>query len=326
MTNQELFSSVGGIKLTAEENQETWYFGWVPTQTFLDAYQRNRQARFFAESGKDLKGTGAGKIALLYEAVRRVWKRDLDIGPQLGSDCVGWSFAGCVDLIACLEVVTDEPEQHSWELRTSTEAVYGMSRVEYGDYRGSRRAGSFGAWAAEAVERGGTISRRLLAERFPSEGGDYNLLRTLSWGINGLPDELEPIAREHRIGQTSLVRSFEEARDAIANGYPVAVGSSQGFTTQRDAEGFALPQGTWYHSMKFIGSRDDHRPGLLCMNSFGAKAHKGLKGKFDIPEGSFWVDAEICTKMFQHLDSYALSQFDGYPLQIERFDSTIVFS
>lgn len=140
-----------------------------------------------------------------------------------------------------------------------------------------------------------------------------------------MPDELEPIAREHRIRYTRLIRSFEEARDAIANGYPVAVGSSRGFSLKRDDDGFAQPLGIWYHCMKFIASRDDHRPGLLCINSIGAEAHYGPKGDFDIPDGSFWIDAEICKKMFQEfLDSYALSQFEGYPRRIDVFKSFIV--
>jgi hypothetical protein len=173
---------------------------------------------------------------------------------------------------------------------------------------GSYEDGSYGAWAQLAVRQGGTLSRERL--------GPYNPSRAKQWGADGLPDALEPEARYHAIRRTTLVLSFEEARDAIANGYPVAVCSAQGFQMVRDAEGFAAPHGTWYHCMKFIASRDDHRPGLLCMNSWGASAHSGPKGIHNIPDGSFWVDASVCTQMFRSWqDSYALSQFDGYPAQ-----------
>jgi hypothetical protein len=155
-------------------------------------------------------------------------------------------------------------------LRTSTEAIYALSRIEYGNYNASSKDGSFGAWAAIAVRQGGTISRQTLAELYPEEGGDYNWQRNWRWGANGLPDELEPIAHEHRIRQTKLIHTFEEARDAIANGYPIAVDSSQEFSLERDDDGFARPQGTWHHCMKFIASRDDHRLGLLCMNKGSA--------------------------------------------------------
>lgn len=133
-----------------------------------------------------------------------------------------------------------------------------------------------------------------------------------------MPDELEPEAREHRIRRTALVQSYEEARDSIANGFPVAVCSSQGFALTRDGDGFAQPTGTWFHCMKFIATKDDERPGLLCMNSWGEDKPSGPKGKYDIPNGSFWVDAVTCTQMFSEWrDSFAISQFDGYPRRVE---------
>jgi hypothetical protein len=315
MNNEELYRSVGGVPLFQGDGGVAWYFGWIPRQANVDAYLRRRELRLFSDVGKRLAETGAGKTVLLYEAVRQVWGRDLDIGPQQIGDCVSWGYAGCVDLIACLEVVAGEAEEHSWELRTCTEAVYALSRVEFGDFDGSFQDGSYGAWASVAVCQGGTLSRQRL--------GSYDPQRAKQWGAAGLPDELELEAREHRIRRTALIRTFAEARDAIANGYPVAVCSAQGFDMVRDDEGFAQPSGTWYHCMKFIAARDDHRPGLLCMNSWGDR-HSGPKGDYDIPDGSFWVDASVCTHMFQSwLDSYALSQFDGYPRRLEAFSSLV---
>lgn len=311
--NDELFRSVGGVPLMQGRGEPAWYFGWIPRQATVDAYLRGRNLKFFSDSGKSLAGTGAGKTVLLYEAVRKIWGRDLDLGPQLIGDCVSWGYAGAVDLIACLEVIAGEAEEHSWDLRTCTEAIYALSRVEYGDSDGSYEDGSRGAWASVAVRQGGTLSRHRL--------GSYDPDRAKQWGALGLPDELEPEARQHRIRRTALVKTFEEARDAIANGYPVTVCSGQGFSMVRDNDGFARPTGTWYHCMKFIATRDDARPGLLCMNSWGDR-HTGPKGQHDIPDGSFWVDAEVCTDMFQSwLDSYALSQFDGYPRRVDAFRS-----
>lgn len=313
----ELFRSVGGVPMIQGGAEAAWFFGWIPRQATVEAYLKGRELRLFGDVGHGLAGTGAGKAVLLYEAVRQVWGRDLDLGPQLIGDCVSWGYSGCVDLIACVEVVAGEAERHSWELRTCTEALYALSRVEYGDLDGSYADGSFGAWAAAAVRQGGTLSRERL--------GPYDPQRAKEWGARGLPDELEPEARQHLIRNIALVRTFEEARDAIANGYPVAVCSAQGFQMVRDEDGFAQPSGTWYHCMKFIAARDDSRPGLLCMNSWGDQ-HSGPKGKYDIPDGSFWVDAEVCTRMFQNRtnggpDSYALSQFSGYPRRFEALRS-----
>ncbi len=54
-------------------------------------------------------------------------------------------------------------------------------------------------------------------------------------GAKGVPAELEAKAGDHKVQTTSLVTTYEELEDALANGYPVAVCSDQGFTITRDA-------------------------------------------------------------------------------------------
>lgn len=263
---------------------------------------------------RDIMGSGADKTVLLYEAVNRVWGRHLDPGPQGSFECVGWAYAGCVDLLACINICLGESEYHSWELRTSTEAVYGMSRVDYGNLKGSKTHGSIGAWGARAVQEGGTLSRRRVREA--DGGGEHDFQRARRWGFDGLPEALKSEARKHRVRSVSLVQTFEEARDAIANGYPVAVGSDQTLSFKRDAQGFATPSSEkTFHCMKFIGCCDGSRPGLLCMDSRG-RIHTGPLGKWQIPEGSFWVDAAVCTAMLAQRDSFALGQFEGYKSEV----------
>ncbi len=250
-------------------------------------------------------GSGDGKVALLYEAVRKVWGRDIDAGPQEIGDCVSWGFGGCVDTLACLEVVAGEQEEHSWDLRTCTEALYALSRVEYGELDGSYEDGSVGAWAAAAVVKGGTLSRKRL--------GGYDPRRAKEWGARGLPDDLEREARQHVVKTTSLVRSWEELKAALANGYPIAVCSNQGFSLTRDSKGRCRPEGQWMHCMKFLGYRDDGWSAALCVNSHGEDSPSGPKGDFDIPSNSWWVDAATVNYMLRQGDSYALSSFSGYP-------------
>lgn len=64
--------------------------------------------------------------------------------------------------------------------------------------------------------------------------------------------------------------------------------------------------------MKFIGCRDDRRPGLLCMNSFGSSIYH--KAPAALPPACFWLDASVCTSMLSSAqDSFAPGQFEGYP-------------
>lgn len=307
--DRELFRGVGGeLMLQGFDEDPVWNFGWFPVTDLVDPDFVPGTRKLFYEEAQPLLGSGAGKTVLLYEAALEVMGRHLDTGPQKIGDCVGWGFAGAVDLLACVEIVMGDAGSYAWEDRASTEVIYALSRREYGN--ASRWIdGSSSTWAATAVRQGGTLSRRRV--------GQYSPGRARRWGRSGLPDNLELEASEHRVARTTLVRNFAEGRDALANGYPIAVGSDVGFTTTRDEDGFCSRHEVWNHCMKFIASKDDDRPGLLCMNSWGNDSPIGPPGKYDIPPGSFWVDAEDCDAMFRQKGAYALADFSGYKVRLE---------
>jgi hypothetical protein len=202
-----------------------------------------------------------------------------------------------------------------WRGGTATEAIYALSRVEVGKGRLGGGDGSIGSWAAEAVQKWGTLRRM---KYLTVDLSTYSGSRAKAWGMPraGLPDELEPLAREHPVQAASLVTSYEQARDAIANGYPVAVCSNQGFTESRDAEGFARASGSWAHCMAFLAVDDNaKRPGLLCQNSWGPDWIRGPV-RHNQPPGSFWVDAATANRMLSRdPDSFAVSGFVGFPVQ-----------
>lgn len=293
-----------------------WYFGEVPEDPDIVAEVESEPVRLFSEVAPELEDTGRGRTVKLYEAVRQIWAKDPDPGPQEWGDCVGWAYAGAVDVLACVEIVAGGTEAFTWQQRTSSETIYAFARVEGGTNDGSYGKGASTVRASKAVQKFGTLSRARVTQY--DSGQEYDGGRAREWGARGVPDTLEPEARQHRVLSVARVRTFREARDAIANGYPVVIGSSQGFRTTRDDEGFALKQGSWSHAMKFIGARDDQRPGLLCMNSWGENNPRGPKGEHDIPKGCFWVDDEVCTKMLQTGAGYAISNFEGYPRRVEQ--------
>lgn len=281
------------------------HFGWIKRPDQVEKFLATLQQPLFADAGANLRDTGKGKTVLLYEAARKVMGQDLDPGPQKIGDCVSWGWGGSVDLLACVEVLAGEAESFSWAQRTCTEAVYALSRVEYGQSDGSYEDGSVGAWAAEAAAKGGYIGRDRL--------GEYDPKRAKEWGAKGLPDDIEPDAKKHTVKTVSLCKSYEEARDLIANGYPVPVCSGQGFSMTRDDKGYCRPQGTWMHCMKFVGVNDaGSRPALLCAQSWGKQSPTGPKGEHDIPDNSWWVDAQTATRMLNDGDSYAIAGFNGY--------------
>lgn len=283
----------------------------------VDAFCSLMNRPVFGTAAVPLKDTGKGKAVLLHKLVEQVAGYFPVHGQTIG-DCVSHGFGGAVDAVKCVEIAR-EGEPESWEAETATEPIYGYSRVEIGKGQLGRGDGSVGAWGARTVTEGGTLLRRKYDKWDFSK---YDGQRAKAFGMPkaGVPDELEPTMREHPISTASLVTSYEEARDAIANGYPVVVCSNQGFREQRDNEGFAKPSGSWSHCMYFLDVDDEYkRPGLLCVNSWGNQWINGPK-RHDQPDGTFWTDADVADKMLRtNPDSYALSGYVGFPSRPDIF-------
>jgi hypothetical protein len=259
-----------------------------------------------------LRDSGKGKVSLPFKAVEKLGV-SFPVRMQTIGSCVAQGMACAIDVIKAAEIVfLGQPEE--WVAETATEPIYAVSRVDVGKGRLGRRDGSVGAWAVEAVEMGAAIPRGVYGD---VDLTTYSGEREREWGMpsRGAPMSLLETLRRHVVRYSTQVTDYDEARDAIANSYPVTVASNRGFVAKRDAEGFARPRGTWMHQMAFIAVDDAHtRPGLLCMNSWGPDWISGPK-RHDQPEGSFWVDADTATKMLRQGDSFALSGYEGFPRQ-----------
>jgi hypothetical protein len=129
-----------------------------------------------------------------------------------------------------------------------------------------------------------------------------------------VPSAIQDQAPEHQVKAVALVQTYEELEDALANGYPVPVCSNQGFTLQRDADGFCSPRGTWAHCMLIVGIRAGRRPGACIFQSWGSTMPGGPLA-LDQPPNTFWADRHVVASMLSMRDSWALSNFDGYPGQ-----------
>jgi len=255
-------------------------------------------------------GSGLGKRALLYEFMYKALngKQNVKTRFQKIGDCVSQGAALAVDILRAWGVVVEGRE---WVAETATEPIYALSRVEIGKGALGSGDGSVGAWAAEAVRQYGTLVRIPYGSFDLSE---YNPARASQWGMPraGLPDVLEPYAREHLVRSVTQVRTWTEFCDAIHSGYPVTIASNQGFTETRDSQGFAKPSGTWAHQMCATAYDDlSARKGGLIQNSWGAWNSGPIA--YDQPEGSFWADKAVIERMLAAEDSWAFSDYEGFP-------------
>lgn len=296
----------------------THAFGYEPDPEGAESFVATLPHPTLASAGPSLKA--ANEDVMLYPALLAcspTWRR----GSQgnVGS-CVGWGASLAVDVLAACDIHwRKEPE--SWGGRTIEASLYGFSRVEARGQRSNNGGdGSTGFHAAKAVRDFGALHYGVDYGGFVFQEKDKES-RDREWGRSGVPDKLEPFAKERRCSETTLATSFDQAAAAISNGYPVVVCSGQGFSMSRDADGFCRAGGVWWHCMTFAGVRFGKRPGLLCMNSWGNSNTVGKHYPENMPEAvrncSFWIDAEVCDRMLGGRDSYVYAGYSGFqPTQL----------
>ena len=279
--------------------------GWVDRPSAVRDSLALVPRPLFCTESSPIRGSGNGRTVLLYRAWADVNANAYPEYPaQQVGDCIGHAFAHAVDLLAAVQIVKrGRPE--SFKL-TAAESIYAAARVAIGGLGPDDPDGAVGAWAARAVTDHGTLSRDVL--------GPYDGQRSRLWGGTGVPEVWAKPASGHRVHTTSLVRTYQELADSVANGYPVAVCSNVGFSTARDVDGFCAAEGAWAHCMVVVGVRADHRPGACVLQSWGPGVPAGPLAH-DQPGQSFWVDRDVVDGMLACGDSWALSSFDGYPAQ-----------
>jgi len=283
-------------------------FGYQPNRVATKAFLATLDKPTLAQAGPDLV-LDESKDVFLGNALLQVnpgWRR----GAQTIGSCVGWGWSLSVDVLAACDVVLrNEPEAYGGD--TLCASVYGFSRVEVRGQKNYGGDGSYGGAAAKAVTKYGTLhlGQAYGKATYTQQSGTLEK----SWGRDGVPDELEPYAKQHKVQAVTLATSFEDAAKAIQNGYPVAVCSGQGFSmTLRD--GYLTPSGSWAHCMMFLGVRWKPYPALFCENSWGncytGTPDKNVPKPFQFSGG--WVKAATCASMLSGEDSFALAGFEGF--------------
>ncbi len=260
---------------------------------------------YFSTAGLQLFGSGEGKLSTPYKSIYRVYT---EMPPftekQVTGDCVSHGGRNTADVSRAVQIDVGRTLE-SYVGHGATEAIYGD--------RGHGGQGMSCEGASEWLKnKGGVLVRAKYGQYDLSV---YNGNLGAGWGgRSGTPKELTEIASQHPVRTVTLIRSLEEARDALANGYAINVCSNQGFSSTRDEKGYAKPQGSWSHSMSWIGCDDSGSEiGFLIQNSWGAWNAGGHPEWGPIPDGSFLIHADVAERMIKAGSSFAYSSIVGFP-------------
>ena len=276
---------------------------WEPH--VFDHLMETSKYPLFGDASKKINNSGKGKLSTPYKSVLKFDKKPYN-ERQVTGDCVSHSTRNACDVSRAVEIDLHN-ERESWIARGATELIYG--------FRSHAGQGMSCARAAEFVSKYGGI---VVRKNYPGiiDLTKYQGMLGAGWGARGLPDKVINLASKHKIKTVSLVRTVEEARDALANGYGLSVCSSYGFSNKRDKKGFAKVSGSWAHAMAWIACDDTNgEPAFLVQNSWGKWCDGGHPDWGTIPDGSFLIHADVAAGMLKQNGSYAFSDFDGFPPQ-----------
>lgn len=236
--------------------------------------------------------------------LRKVWGEDWEISQGSCGSCVAFGLAICADTLTAIATVANGSSTPP--LRSDPMSVYWGSRVEIGGGK-IRGEGSVGVWAAKYAKEYGILAQKKYDSIDLSKYDPSVCCGPLS--RRGVPDDLEPVARQHPIRNYAQIRSFDEMVVALDLERPVSVASNQGFTQSLDKDGFARPSGSWAHQMAVLGYRLGARPGGLVANSWGKYFVGGPAGH---NHATFWADAKVLDRMFKQDDSWAYNDMETW--------------
>ncbi len=230
--------------------------------------------------------------------------------PQQIGDCVSFGYTNGVNY---LQFVTEGMEYHP----AYPPYTYGASRVWVGKGQLGRADGSVGQWACQAGQHDGVLRADL--DGVPVYSGQV----AREWGLKGPPEKFRSEASLRLVKTYTAVRSADEVRDAICNGYPVTIASNWGGLMNPpvvDGRLVNRRSGSWSHQMCVIGydGETGREPYFYILNSWGETIFP--QPVDDSPPGGFWVRSKDMDYITSQEDSFAISSFDGFVEQELNFD------
>jgi hypothetical protein len=171
---------------------------------------------------------------------------------QLIGDCTSQGARNAIRATMAYQIAHGEPAEFR-DLDTMFVYAAGRVLVAKGAFSGGGD-GCSGASIARATREYGVLP--LNTPGLPP----YRAETARLWGRKGPPAEFLPIAAQHKVQTVALMRTADDVRDAICNGFGVTVASNWGSTNaamrEQDGRIVARKADSWSHQMaSTVGGR-----------------------------------------------------------------------
>ena len=288
-----------------EDGLPGWQYNARANVEFLET----QKYQYFSEP--NIKGSGIGKRALLWQYARKLDKRCFTERQTTG-DCTSHGSRNARDMTRAVEIlVKKEPEE--WFRMGATEPTYGA--------RGHSGQGMSPGMAARFERDFGFLARTKYDGVVDLT--EYDSSIGAKWGARGVPETVKELCRKNKVGVITQVRSQADLMDAMFNGYAAHSGQYASWSVDSNAKGIHYrTRGGWSHDMAIAGYDDSREffPFRVWMiaNSWG---EWNQKPKAWPSEYGDWVpgmiltsgeDFDVCVSTG---DCWVYGSIDGYPPQ-----------
>lgn len=244
--------------------------------------------------------------------------------------CVGFGTTTAIERSLAADIVARGGDASEFA-HFSEEITYVGSRVQGARLVGGstpRGQGSAGVYAKAWVTGFGMVPKA----NYPGVADltTYSAARAGQWRMSGCPRDLEAVAKKYPVRDGAKVANWKECKQALANGYGVAICSTLSFARQRDARGVASQtREGWNHCMTIDGYHTDEagREFGHVENSWsdlpdangrrtGQSYHTGPVGWGTPTTAGFWASADVLDAGLRQGESYAYSGAVGFPRKV----------
>lgn len=294
--------------------------GWIPPDERTPDQQTRAQTIVDMMPPFHISGSwkGASDKAVLWEFAKKIRGKHLPALFQSVGACVGHGKAKAEWYLMHVEVVRGDPEL---PIMPYEPYGYAQSRVCAGI--SGNEDGSTGSGAAQAAKQYGVLRSDYAGLPSPMVEDGTDTCRSpgqidKQWGNRGAPANFIEEGRKHLVRTTAPVLSADDVASSLQNGYPVTIASDWGGQMQVQPQGnpailLNRHADRWMHQMMISGWWNHPQFGEIFRvdNSWGADAHG--RNPDDAPPGGFWILKSDMQYIVRQSDSFAYSQFDGFP-------------
>jgi hypothetical protein len=305
----------------ADGDDDAQDFGWAGPDAVADlAEWANAQPQFqlIDETGSPVWQDNSSADVRLWQLIAHSGGEYPSADHQLTGDCTAWGATHALMGTQGGQASRGDPIEVK---RPSPLGLY-AARVDVwapqiGGVRRLPAAGCTGAAVARMAQQFGVL--------FDDTPGlpSYSRAEADRWGRQGMPEQFRDIAARHKVRTVARITTVDEARDAICNYYGCTIASPWGNPRhqykRQDGRWVAQRTGTWMHQMCIDGYDGRFATKYFHVtNSWPKSQHPAPID--DSPAGGFWITAAELAWILRHNDSWAFSDFQGFPARNRELD------